>query len=921
MKTETKNRTLCFIALLFIAQCLVVTKVWAEYIDIPQQTIKSKWGTINIMEQSIPDNPSSWIECTITDVPKGFRFECFLYDNKWTDVSGRTSIHYERYKEMKSIEVVAAPLPITSPSGLVDVINAFVPDGAIVNDKGEVVIKKEVVRPSMYEDAQVDFYTGIQDWPIQADLTIMRQNRDAGILGFDFDIENSNIITDGVMSYCTFELTNSSIGCKKNGEFGCNYTIASARGNVVFKGIGDDGEEFGNDLCNGGRPYVVSLDFYDGGGNPDGGIKNSTISFEDLAVSYSTLNGDFIIPASATVKMKNCSVDYNNLNVQGGKVHFENCLLYQYEPSSPILTVESGSLEIDNSEIIGSINVNGTDAKFTANSGRFDGLVVVSGKATINNGYFPNGITVNGGSLEVNNGTIKTLNVTNEKCEIDLNNGHFSSVYMPIDVKKSIQSLLGANASFYDRDGTYMPFKLVDIDGVDITEGQIITGTAYPVSFVFSNYGSTPSAAYTAAQRADVGPEGKDIRVRDNGDLEIWTPDGMAWLAFVHSDTHDRVLTGREYYEKSRDWYLMADLDMDGYGTGWPELSVTGRTFYGQQHRIYNMNVLRPDASFLSTIDYKGVVRDLIVEGSVTNQDDEGGRSLGDYGYTVSYNLGGFVYDNRGLIVNCAFKGGVWNAAIGDVVSVAGFVNMNSGRIENCYVAPCGQLVGGVRNAADGLTLINKMLPCPNAGGTYRVGGFALSNTCDYIIYEDGRIEYLGGLIENCYFGGQVVYNTPSSDSDNIYTIEISSGLLSNRGYPCDRLYYLDSDISAETLNKNSLDHTSSEYNSIRYPYVEWAQWKESAGKQCGKPYFVWEKNIDDTPSVIDAVDAGNGFKVWSEDGAICFSNVQSADVSVYSVSGELVKQERGRMGTGRITLPKGLYVVKCGSVTKKVML
>ena len=136
--------------------------------------------------------------------------------------------------------------------------------------------------------------------------------------------------------------------------------------------------------------------------------------------------------------MKNCSVGYNNLNVQGGKVHFENCLLYQYEPSSPILTVESGSLEIDNSEIIGSINVNGTDAKFTANSGRFDGLVVVSGKATINNGYFPNGITVNGGSLEVNNGTIKTLNVTNEKCEIDLNNGHFSSVYMPIDVKKSI---------------------------------------------------------------------------------------------------------------------------------------------------------------------------------------------------------------------------------------------------------------------------------------------------------------------------------------------------------------------------------------------------------------------------------------------------------------------------------------------------
>ena len=168
--------------------------------------------------------------------------------------------------------------------------------------------------------------------------------------------------------------------------------------------------------------------------------------------------------------------------------------------------------------------------------------------------------------------------------------------------------------------------------------------------------------------------------------------------------------------------------------------------------------------------------------------------------------------------------------------------------------------------------------------------------------------------------GGNVSYGTTATDRDNI-SIEFVPGIKNMKGDPCERLYVTDADISAETLNKNALDHTAEMYEGTKFPYVEWAQWKESAGKQCGKPYFVWEKNIDDTPSAIDAVDAGNGFKVWSEDGAICFSNAQSADVSVYSVSGELVKQERGHMGTGRITLPKGLYVVKCGSVTKKVML
>ena len=334
MKTEIKNKTLRLIALLFIAQCLVITKTWADgkRIPISAQSYKCKWGTVNILEQEIELGGSvsdPELECTITDVPKGFRFHGLLVNgfseiNYSPEYEGPILLRYSYYSKMESIAVVAEPLPITQPSDLVDVINAFEPGGAELNEKGEVVVLKTLYRPSSNDDTREDVATGTHPWHIQANLTITRQNGDAGIsIGyFNLDVENSHIVTDGVMSLCSFSLTNSTIGCK-NANVGQTYTIESTSGNVQFKGVGDNGEELDNALCDSGKPSVNLL-FYGESSGVDWGIKNSTISFENLAVSYSTSYGDFIIPASATVKMKNCSVGYNNLNVQGGKVHFEN---------------------------------------------------------------------------------------------------------------------------------------------------------------------------------------------------------------------------------------------------------------------------------------------------------------------------------------------------------------------------------------------------------------------------------------------------------------------------------------------------------------------------------------------------------------------------------------------------------------------
>lgn len=899
------------------------------YVDIPSQSHERRWGTINIPAQTvvIEDDDDEYdfrhnieVEFSVTNLPEGFEFSdfCSVTGNSYpTPPSLGGTMSYYNYLNINDLDVIAKPLPIKSPQDMVNVINGFEPGGATLNGKGEVVVMKQVSRFSDKDYAGLN--TGLNHWPIQTDLTIVC---DGGFIEyFDFDIENSFLTSiDGTLQNCDFYISNSTIGIGTTGCGGDYITIRSAEGNVVFKGISYGKQELGN-MCQTLPPSVnLSFNFY-------GDSETSTILVEYLDVFISD-----DIHTSKTINFKNCWIAGVEMSIQGGNVNIANCMYSKNSVEPTLIVVERGKLQTNHSDINANINIKGTDAYVEINGGKLTSLNVDKGKGIVNDGAFSGGITINGGALEVNdghylagitvnsgelevnNGAITSLNVMKEDCKIELNNGHFKSVYMPVDVKKPILSLLGPNASYYDRDGTYMPFKLVDIEGVEQKEGAIVTGMVYPVSFVISNYGSTPSAAYTAAQNAGVGPNGKDIRVRDNGDLEIWTPEGMAWLAFVLSDTHDRVLTGREYFMKSKDWYLMADIDMDGYGTGWPNLNVAGRTFYGQQHRIYNMNVLRPDASFFNEIDYDGIVRDLIVEGSVTNQEDEGGREITDY---IQYEVAGFANANYGLVVNCAYKGGVWNTAVGNGVGIGGFVGFNSGRIENCYVAPCGQLIGGVRNEDD-TPLIE--IPCWYYEN-YSVGGFATGNSYKKAFYDDGSIENLDGYIQNCYFGGNATYNVPSSDEGLFYT-DIVQGINSNTGAPCEALYFLDADISAETLNRNALEHTPEAYDGRGiYPYIPWASWTESADKQCGRPYFVWEKNLGDTPSGIDDTEAQGSFKAWSEDGMLCFSTDGEAEVMVYSVGGKLCARNAAQAGTERIALPKGIYIVACGGKSKKVVL
>ena len=303
------------------------------------------------------------------------------------------------------------------------------------------------------------------------------------------------------------------------------------------------------------------------------------------------------------------------------------------------------------------------------------------------------------------------------------------------------------------------------------------------------------------------------------------------------------------------------------------------------------------------------VVRDLIVEGSITNLNDEGGRFPQSANEHVTYTTSGFVNVNNGLLVNCAFKGEVWNTALGKL-NMSGFANNNNGRIENCYMSPCNEIVGGARYANDNFGNEYVCMPYEN----YRGGGFVFHNS-----YNESEPE--NAIIYNCYFGGQVSYGTNVPNNENI-SIIFRHGVFDSNGYPCDHLYHTDTDISAEMLNNNILEHTPEMYEGTSYPYIEWAKWAESDDKQCGRPYFVWEKNLADTPSGVDNIEAEGGFKAWNENGTLCFSSDYKINVSVYSINGILYARYNGHIGTKRIeALPEGIYIVTCGNMSKKVVL
>ena len=148
------------------------------------------------------------------------------------------------------------------------------------------------------------------------------------------------------------------------------------------------------------------------------------------------------------------------------------------------------------------------------------------------------------------------------------------------------------------------------------TSSMVEYGTTYAYAnwIAPENTPTRETIAYQAAQSADVGPNGKDVKVVSDK-MEIYTPKGLAWLAFVTNDTYN-IQPGKEYFSDihNSNIYLKNDLDMTGYGENWPAIKLYNSMFDGEGHRIYNLDIVSPSPSLFNNIL---TLKNLTVEGDL----------------------------------------------------------------------------------------------------------------------------------------------------------------------------------------------------------------------------------------------------------------------------------------------------------------
>lgn len=75
---------------------------------------------------------------------------------------------------------------------------------------------------------------------------------------------------------------------------------------------------------------------------------------------------------------------------------------------------------------------------------------------------------------------------------------------------------------------------------------------------------------------------------------------------------------------------------------------------------------------------------------------------------------------------------------------------------------------------------------------------------------------------------------------------------------------------------------------------------------------------IGDIPTSIEDL-AVTGFRVWSEAGHVCFETTEAKDVAVYSMTGVQLQRCERSVGTKRVALSQGIYIVVCDGTAYKV--
>ena len=426
-------------------------------------------------------------------------------------------------------------------------------------------------------------------------------------------------------------------------------------------------------------------------------VQGGDVTFEKVTFgSVNFWNGN--ISGTADIQVKGGTVIFDNCHFEKSGVNANTDLDYVVEVEAGSLTIKDG---VYKAGIKAFLHTTGTGVVSIEN-GLFDAAYNYStttdqrnylmelngGKVTIINGIFRGTCScVESGALEVNGGSYRyssyysnikdaSFYIKDNAADIKIQGGEFStaSIYFESGVTKSISDLLPTDYHFYKEYNGYFAEEVTDFKR---GEEYNLPGKILEFASVSNVLGST-NRLLDDAKTADVGPNGKDVKVvqsrlnpRSRKDqylytYEINTPIGLAWYAAVQNIPEsmpyvdDYPLDAGDFGEDlpsllkegKPSVVLTADLNMEGYD--WVPFPIRyGMLFDGKGHVISNLTVKQPKYVALISSN-SGMVANLVLRDcSFTLKDS----SKGSWDY---FEMGSLACQNSGVIVNC----GVQNSTI-----------------------------------------------------------------------------------------------------------------------------------------------------------------------------------------------------------------------------------------------------------------
>ena len=425
-------------------------------------------------------------------------------------------------------------------------------------------------------------------------------------------------------------------------------------------------------------------------------------------------------------------------------------------------------------------------------------------------------------------------------------------------------------------------------------------------------------------------PEG--YTVLENGDVEISSAEGLAWLISVVNGLNGCVADDFE----GRKVDLLRDVDLSG--ADWVPIGdifsdstlVFKGQFDGKGHTIKNLYIKDLSWDYLSLFGYlnhaeihtifldQGLICGRSYCGGIAGRCDNG--SLID-NCVVNLEVAGNCYtggitgrNKDSMIRNCCYiyfrfePGGFYGGGIAGWNEAEG----QDAVIENCYYD--SQIIGSFNTCWAG-GIVGYNVVTEGEGAALVKNCYAALHGRDW--YEEGGIVgwNLNGTVTNSYYC--VIYNY-ISDVPVIGYGDMNYSDCSIFEYQEGMESILEHPVSVGEYQTDNLLDALNLWRTIQSPTIWYQEWCERESL----PFFC--DQLDETEEQMIQLD-GITVSPNPSSGLVQINGIDVAEVTVYNILGQIVKTERSTNEIDLEGLPQGIYTLRIADergfvVTKKVI-